>query len=113
MEAFPGGHPRGSARPAQYLHDANTRSPVLGKHLFSLASKQPGEALSWEDLNAPAGSRDQRVIEGQCLTFTSPPLEHDLEVTGPVLPGCTFLPAPQTPISSFDCAMSIRMAVPC
>ena len=77
--------PQGSARPAQYLHDPeHPVASVGGNTLFSLASKQPGEALSWEDLNAHAGSRDQRVIEGQCLTFTSPPLEHDLEVTGPV-----------------------------
>jgi putative CocE/NonD family hydrolase len=36
-------------------------------------------------LNAQAGPRDQRVIEPECLTFSSAPLERDLEVTGPVL----------------------------
>ena len=38
----------------------------------------------WEDLNEQAGSRDQRPIEPRCLTFTSAPLEQDLEIVGPV-----------------------------
>jgi putative CocE/NonD family hydrolase len=78
--------PHGSSTPAKYFHDP--QSPVAsvgGNTLFSLTSKQPGEALSWDDLNAQAGPRDQRVIEPECLTFSSAPLERDLEVTGPVL----------------------------
>ncbi len=78
--------PHGSPPPVRYVHDPNKPvGSVGGNTLFSLTSKQPGEPLSWEDLNAQAGPRDQRVIEPECLTFTSPILEEDLEVTGPVL----------------------------
>jgi putative CocE/NonD family hydrolase len=41
--------------------------------------------LGWPQLNAEAGSRDQRPIEDRCLTFTSTSLDQDLEVTGPVI----------------------------
>jgi len=35
-------------------------------------------------LGSPNGPYDQRPIEGRCLTFTSRPLQEDLELTGPV-----------------------------
>ena len=78
--------PSDSARPVSYVHDPENPVPSVGGNtLFSLASKQPGESPAWEDLNAQAGCRDQRAIEGRCLTFTSERLERDLEVTGPVV----------------------------
>jgi uncharacterized protein len=78
--------PAASARPASYVHDPSTPVPSVGGNtLFSLTSIRPGESPGWEDLNAQAGSRDQRAIEGRCLTFTSGFLDQDLEVTGPVV----------------------------
>jgi len=58
---------------------------VGGATLYSLTAQRPGDPLGWNELNAEAGSRDQRKIEERCLTFTSAPLDADLEVTGPVI----------------------------
>ncbi|PYV92362.1 MAG: X-Pro dipeptidyl-peptidase [Acidobacteria bacterium] len=79
-------NPPGEAvEPAVYMHDPDDPVPSLGGNtLFSLAVKHSGEEPSWDDLNAQAGSRDQRPIESRCLTFTTEPLSEDLEVTGPV-----------------------------
>jgi uncharacterized protein len=78
--------PTQSVEPARYIHDPeHPVTSVGGNTLYSLAPKRPGEDASWEDLNAQAGARDQRVIESQCLTFSSAPLREDLELTGPVL----------------------------
>jgi putative CocE/NonD family hydrolase len=75
-----------SAPAARFVHDPN--QPVEsagGNTLYSLTAQQPGDALGFKELNAEAGSRDQRKIEGRCLTFTTEPLDADLEITGPVL----------------------------
>ena len=73
------------ARPAVFTHDPDEPVPSLGgATLFNLSPLESSTAERWEDLNAQAGSRDQRPIEARCLTFTSPPLDEDLEVTGPV-----------------------------
>ncbi len=75
----------GNARPASITHDPDEPVPSLGgTTLFNLSPLESTTAERWEDLNAQAGSRDQRPIEARCLTFTSPPLDEDLEVTGPV-----------------------------
>jgi|SRR5579863_1450592 len=75
----------GNAQPARFTHDPNRPvETVGGATLYSLAKQQPGESANWHDLNAQAGSRDQRKIEERCLTFTSEPLDQDLEITGPV-----------------------------
>jgi len=58
---------------------------VGGATLYSLTAQRPGDPLGWNELNAEAGPRDQRKIEERCLTFTSAPLDADLEVTGPVV----------------------------
>lgn len=74
------------APPAQFMHDPD--HPVEsagGGTLYSLTEQRPGEPLTWHELNAEAGSRDQRKIEERCLTFTSAPLDTDIEVTGPVI----------------------------
>src|SRR4029077_17364710 len=73
------------APPARFRHDPNQPVETVGGNtLYSLTAQQPGESLGWKELNAEAGPRDQRNIEGRCLTFTSEPLDADLEVTGPV-----------------------------
>jgi putative CocE/NonD family hydrolase len=72
--------------PARFRHDPNQPVETVGGNtLYSLAAQQPGESLGWKELNAEAGPRDQRKIEDRCLTFTSEPLDADLEVTGPVV----------------------------
>jgi putative CocE/NonD family hydrolase len=73
------------AAPARFIHDPNQPVEAAGGNtLYSLTAQKPGESLGFKELNAEAGSRDQRKIEGRCLTFTSQPLDTDLEVTGPV-----------------------------
>jgi len=72
--------------PARFVH--NPDQPVEtagGGTLYSLTAQRPGEPWGWNELNAEAGSRDQRKVEEGCLTFTSSLLEADLEVTGPVI----------------------------
>lgn len=74
-----------AATPAEFVHDP--RDPLTssgGTTLFNLSLREATEAESWDDLNAQAGSRDQRVIETRCLTFTSAALTDELEITGPV-----------------------------
>jgi len=72
--------------PAQFVHDPDQPvETVGGATLYSLTAQRPGDPLGWNELNAEAGSRDQRKIEERCLTFTSAPLDADLEVTGPVI----------------------------
>jgi putative CocE/NonD family hydrolase len=70
---------------ASFLHDPDDPVPSCGGNtLFNLSPLESSGAEAWEDLNAQAGSRDQRPIEPRCLTFTSATLDHDLEITGPV-----------------------------
>ena len=77
--------PAGDERPLRFTHDPADPAPSVGGNtLFNLAERVIGEAENWEDLNAQAGSRDQRLIDGRCLTFSSAPLARDVEVTGPV-----------------------------
>ena len=72
--------------PARFVHDPNQPvETVGGSTLYSLAPLRPGDPLGFAELNAQAGPRDQRKIEDRCLTFTSPPLDQDLEITGPVI----------------------------
>lgn len=78
--------PEGNNASARFTHDPDCPvESVGGNTLYSLTAQRPGESLSFDDLNAQAGSRDQRGIEDRCLTFTSDSLEADLEVTGPVI----------------------------
>lgn len=75
----------GDAAPAVFVHDPRDPVPSSGgTTLFNLSLREATEAESWDDLNAQAGSRDQRSIETRCLTFTSPALTEELEITGPV-----------------------------
>ena len=78
--------PREDTAFAQFTHDPDSPvETVGGATLYSLTVLPPGAPLGFEELNAQAGPRDQRKIEDRCLTFTSGPLEADLEVTGPVV----------------------------
>ncbi len=68
------------------MHDPDQPVEAAGGGtLYSLTEQRVGEPLTWNELNAEAGPRDQRKIEERCLTFTSAPLDADLEVTGPVV----------------------------
>ena len=60
--------PRAMEGPAAYTYDPNDPVPTLGGNTLYLAS----------------GPTDQRRADAKSLTFTSEPLQQDLEVTGPV-----------------------------
>lgn len=69
----------------EYHHDPHNPIPSLGgAALFNLNPNESTTAEHWADLNAQAGSRDQRPIEGRCLVFTSEPLQKPLTLAGPV-----------------------------
>jgi putative CocE/NonD family hydrolase len=77
--------PRGDQEPQAYVHDPNDPVPGLGGGtLFAIPREEPVQAEGWHEINMQAGSRDQRPIEGRCLTYTSAPLTADMQVTGPV-----------------------------
>lgn len=70
-------------------HGALSRTPAAGTHppssyLFDPADPTP--ALGGARFSAGAGPKDQRPVEARpdVLTFTTPPLAHDLDVSGPV-----------------------------
>jgi uncharacterized protein len=78
--------PKENAPSVRFKHDPDSPvGTVGGSTLYSLTAQRPGGPLGWNELNAQAGSRDQRNIEDRCLTFTTEPLDADLEVTGPVV----------------------------
>jgi putative CocE/NonD family hydrolase len=77
--------PLRNEEPQSYIHDPDDPVPSIGgTTLFTIARSESSQAESWDDLNGQAGSRDQRPIEGRCLTYTSAVLTTDLEITGPV-----------------------------
>lgn len=72
--------------PVRFIHDPDQPVETAGgATLYSLTAQRPGDPLGWNELNAEAGPRDQRKIEDRCLTFSSAPLDQDLEVSGPVI----------------------------
>jgi putative CocE/NonD family hydrolase len=77
--------PPASAQAAAYRHDPDrpVRS-IGGNTLFSDWVKQSGRLETFDDFNAQAGPRDQSPIAADCLSYTTPPLEQDLEIAGPV-----------------------------
>jgi putative CocE/NonD family hydrolase len=75
-----------SVPPIKFVHDPGCPvESIGGGTLYALAPQKPGQLATWDDFNAQAGPRDQRPIEKRCLTFSSEPLDADLEVTGPVV----------------------------
>lgn len=64
---------------AEYVHDPDDPVPTVGGAILMMGS--PDDGLSYQP-----GCRDQRVLDGRTdiLRFTGPPLEEDLEVTGPL-----------------------------
>ncbi|NKB69989.1 MAG: CocE/NonD family hydrolase [Candidatus Latescibacteria bacterium] len=60
--------PAGSENPDSFVYDPYQPVPTLGGNTLGI----------------PDGVRDQRPVDELCLTFTSPPLSDELEVTGPV-----------------------------
>jgi hypothetical protein len=74
----------GERSPARYLHDPDAPVPSIGGTSLYTIALDSDETESWHDLNAQAGSRDQQSIEPRCLTYTTAPLDRDLEITGPV-----------------------------
>ena len=63
--------PRGTEGADSYLYDPN--DPV----------RTHGGTLGWPT-DPPGGPRDQRQVERRCLTYTSVPMQENLEVTGPI-----------------------------
>ena len=63
-----GGSYSGAAHPASFVYDPVRPVPTRGGNTLSIAN----------------GVYDQREVEEQCLTFTSAPLDQELEATGPV-----------------------------
>ena len=61
--------PRGSENPDGFVYDPYDPIPHLGGNTLGI----------------PGGVYDQRPADERCLTYTSPPLERELEVTGPVV----------------------------
>jgi putative CocE/NonD family hydrolase len=77
--------PQSDEAPQSYVHDPdNPVQSVGGATLFAIPRSEAAQPESWHDVNAQAGSRDQRPIESRCLTYTSAVLETDLEIAGPV-----------------------------
>lgn len=64
---------------AQYVHDPHDPVPTVGGAI--LVAGSPDGGLAYQP-----GSRDQRVLDGRTdiLRFTSPVLDRDVEVTGPL-----------------------------
>lgn len=60
--------PAGSEHPDSFVYDPDHPVPTLGGNTLGI----------------PDGVRDQRLADALCLTYTSAPLEQELEVTGPV-----------------------------
>lgn len=51
---------------------------------FTYDPADPIPTLGGNTLGIPSGPMDQRPVEERCLTYTSAPLDRDIEVTGPV-----------------------------
>lgn len=66
--------PAGPSTPDRYVSDPNRPVPTHGGPILG------------DTINYPPGPLDQQEIEQRedVLVYTTPPLEHDLEVTGPV-----------------------------
>jgi putative CocE/NonD family hydrolase len=86
-----------------FLHSKGAANSVTGDGVLSTSapvsepsdkfSYDPGKAvptvggpLCCDPTHLPSGPRDQRTVESRAdvLVYSTPPLEHDLEVTGPV-----------------------------
>jgi hypothetical protein len=66
----------GAEPPDRYTYDPSNPVPTLGGNTCCSEASTP----------VPMGPRDQRAAERRddVLVYTTPPLEHDMEVTGPV-----------------------------
>ena len=51
---------------------------------YNYDPENPVPSIGGNTLGIPAGPVDHRSVDARCLTYTSPPLEAELEVTGPV-----------------------------
>ncbi len=60
--------PQGSEQPDSYTYDPDHPVPSIGGNTLGI----------------PGGACDHRKVDERCLTYTSAPLEKELEVTGPV-----------------------------
>ena len=77
--------PQSAAASHAFRHDPDDPAPsVGGATLFTIDRGEAEQAESWQDFNVQGGSHDQRPIEGKSLTFTTKPLDQDLEIAGPV-----------------------------
>jgi uncharacterized protein len=71
------------------LSTANNQAEAPDQYLYDPLQPVPttGGPLCCDPEHLPAGPRDQSTVEGRpdVLVYSTPPLEQDLEVTGPVL----------------------------
>lgn len=75
----------GKEKADKYRYDPVDPVPTVGGNtLYSGAFKKSAGGEENPDFAITAGPRDQRPIEPRCLTYTSEPLEHDVDVVGPV-----------------------------
>ncbi|MBI4221029.1 MAG: CocE/NonD family hydrolase, partial [Chloroflexi bacterium] len=78
----------GSSGSAKSLNDGRLQADVVegaggaDSYVYDPARPVPTRGGSW--IMPGAGPYDQRPVEPHCLTYTSDPLSHDLEIAGPV-----------------------------
>jgi putative CocE/NonD family hydrolase len=69
----------------RYRYDPADPVPTLGGNTLYSQGRKGGTGEENPDFSSTAGPRDQRPVEPRCLTYTSEPLDADLDVVGPVL----------------------------
>ncbi|MEX0760873.1 MAG: CocE/NonD family hydrolase, partial [Dehalococcoidia bacterium] len=78
----------GTSGSARSLNDGvlNQSQPEPAEHPDSYVydPREPVRSLGGGHLGSPNGPHDQRPVEERVLTYTTAPLERDIEVTGPV-----------------------------
>jgi hypothetical protein len=76
--------PEGDEDPDRYAYDPAHPVPSVGGNTLYLGPRSAGDGEEAPDFSSTAGPRDQRPVEPRCLTYSSGPLGHSLDVVGPV-----------------------------
>lgn len=76
--------PGRNEQPDRYEYDPANPVPTLGGNTLYRGPRKTSSAEESPDFSSTCGPRDQRPIEPLGLTYTSEPLEKDLDVIGPV-----------------------------
>ncbi len=74
----------GKEQPDAYRYDPDNPVPTVGGNTLYNGRRTGARGEENPDFSITAGPRDQRSIEPLCLTYTSAPLEADLDVVGKV-----------------------------